>query len=128
MALMEMKELEAEFRAARKAYRVAKKGHCESRIAFTDIFPAKDRDRIKRNETAREMGQMAKLITGKLESKKVTSVVYQGRTYDTKQGIDQVLIPINEAKVRASDDTAFRISPLRQVLETWGIKRPKMQS
>ena len=30
VALMEMKELEAEFRAARKAYRVAKKGHRES--------------------------------------------------------------------------------------------------
>jgi len=75
---MEMKELEVEFRAARKAYRVAKKDHRESRIAFIDTFPANDRDRIKRNKTAREMGRMAKLITGKLESKKVTSVLYQG--------------------------------------------------
>jgi len=99
VALMEMKELEAEFQAARKVYRVAKKGHRESQIAFTDTFPAKDRDRIKQNETAREMGRMAKLITGKLESKKVSSVLYQGRTYNTKQGIDQVLLPVNEAKV-----------------------------
>jgi len=75
---MDMKELEAEFRAARKADRVAKKGHCESRIAFIDTFPAKDSDRIKRNEAAREMGRMAKLITGKLESKRVTSLLYQG--------------------------------------------------
>jgi len=115
VAPVDMKELKAEFRAARKAYRVAKKGHRESRIAFIDAFPAKDRDPIKRNEAAREMGQMAKLITGKLESKKVTSVLYQGRTYHTKQGIDQVLLPINEDKVWVSEDTAFRISPLRQV-------------
>jgi len=120
MASMEMKELEAEFRTARKAYRVAKKGHRESQIAFIDTFPAKDRDRIKQNETAREMGRMAKLITGKLESKKVTSVLYQGRTYDTRQGIDQVLLPINEAKVQASKDTAFRISPLRQIFGDMG--------
>jgi len=46
MALMEMKELEVEFRAARKAYQVAKKDHRESRIAFIDTFPAKERDRI----------------------------------------------------------------------------------
>jgi len=78
VAPMDMKELEAEFRAARKADRVAKKGHCESRIAFIDTFPAKDSDRIKRNEAAREMGRMAKLITGKLESKRVTSLLYQG--------------------------------------------------
>jgi len=117
---MEMKELEAEFRAARKAYRVAKQGHRESRIAFIDTFPAKDQDWIKQNEAAREMGRMAKLVTGKLESKKVTSVLYQGRTYETKQGIDQVLLPINEAKVWASEDTAFRISPLRQVFGDMG--------
>jgi len=66
------------------------------------------------------MGRMAKLITGKLESKKVTSVLYQGRTYETKQGIDQVLLPINEAKVWASEDIAFRISPLRQVFGDMG--------
>jgi len=63
---------------------------------------------------------MAKLITSKLESKKVTSVLYQGQTYDTKQGINQVLLPKNEAKVRASEDTAFRISPLCQVFGDTG--------
>jgi len=120
VALMDMKELKAQFRAAKKAYQVAKKGHRESRIAFIDTFPAKDRDRIKRNKVAREMGRIAKLITGKLESKKVTSVLYQGRPYNTKQGIDQVLLPINEAKVWASEDTAFRISPLRQVFGDMG--------
>jgi len=61
-----------------------------------------------------------KLITGKLESKRVTSVLYQGRTHNTKQGIDQVLLPINEAKVRALEDTAFWISPLRQVFGDMG--------
>jgi len=66
------------------------------------------------------MGRMAKLITGKLESKKVTSVLYQGRMYDTKQCIDQVLLPINEAKLWASEDTAFRIPPLCQVFGDMG--------
>jgi len=125
VALMDMKELEAEFRAARKAYRVAKKNHRESRTAFIDTFPAKDRDRIKRNEAAREMGRMAKAITGKLESKRVTSVLYQGRTYDTKHEIDRILLPINESKVWSSEDTAFRIPPLRQVLGNMGNQEAK---
>jgi len=52
-------------------------------------------------------------------------VLYQGRTYETKQGIDQVLLPINEAKVWASEDTAFRISPLRQVFGDMGNQAAK---
>jgi len=128
VALMDMKELEDKFRSAKKADRAAKKGHCESPIAFMDTFPAKDRDWIKQTEAAQEMGQMAKLITANLQSKKDTSVLYQGRTHNTKQGIDQVLIPMNEAKVWASEAPHSRSLLSVKSLETWEINRSKTRS
>ena len=115
IAQMDMTELEKQLRLARKDYKQAKVDHKQHRRSFIATFPPKIQDRIQRTEAAREQGRMARLITGKLESKKVTSVLHQGQTYDTKQGIDQVLLPINEAKVRSSEDTAFRIHPLVQV-------------
>ena len=62
---LSLEDLEAHLRAARSAYRTAKKDHEAKRETFRDSFEPKVRDRLRRHEQARKLGRVAKAINGK---------------------------------------------------------------
>jgi exonuclease III len=99
-------------RMAIKAYRAAKKEHEEHRLKHIKAMPEKERKRILRVERQRKLAQMAKSVNGKLASKSITKIEHEGREYVTKKEIEEVLLPVNESKVRASEHTPFMKSPL----------------
>ena len=115
-APMSVDDMIEQLNIQRKAYRNAKKKHKEERITFLDTLDPKDKDRLQRNEKAREKGRIAKMITGKLQSKSVTKAIVDGHEYNTKVEIEDTFKTINYAKIRASDDTAFLQEPLVSVL------------
>jgi len=82
------------------------------REAFWVTFDPKVRDRLKRHEQARNLGRMARAINGKLDSLQVKVVEHEGSLYDTKERIEDVLLPVNKAKVHSSENTDFLMSPL----------------
>jgi len=47
-----------------------------------------------------------------LDSLQVKVVEHEGSVCDTKERIEEVLLPINKAKVHSSEDTDFLTSPL----------------
>ena len=55
---------------------------------------------------------MAKSVSRKLASKSITKIEHDGDEYTTKGDIEQILLAVNEAKGRASDQTPFMLSPL----------------
>ena len=73
-APLSLEEMQALRRKAKKGYKRAKRKHKENREDFLDKLPPKIRDRLKRVEQQRELGQLAKAVTGKLESKSVTKI------------------------------------------------------
>jgi len=75
-------------------------------------FDPKGRDRLKRHEQARNLGRMARAINGKLDSLQVKVVEHDGALCNTKEQIEEVLLPVNKAKVHSSEDTDFLTSPL----------------
>ena len=83
------------------------------REEFLDKLPPKIRDRLKQVEQQRELGRLAKAITGKLESKSVTKIEHNEQEMTSKEDIEKVLLQINHEKIRASDDTPFMQEPLR---------------
>lgn len=111
---LSLEDLFAELKKARQDYQAARKNHRDERVAFLDTLSPKDRDRLKRREAARENGRIAKLINGKLESKSVTQIEINGQECTRKVAIENALKDINYKKLRASDDTAFLMHPLRQ--------------
>ena len=105
-------QMEANVREGKKAYGKAKKNHKEERVKFLDTLKPKDRDRLKRNEVARENARMTRMVTGKNESKSVTMCQVDGQEYTTKTEIEDVFKDINYAKIQASVDTPFLQEPL----------------
>jgi hypothetical protein len=55
---------------------------------------------------------MAKSVNGKLKSKSISRVEHEGQEYITQQAIEDILLPVNEAKIQASANTPFMQSPL----------------
>ena len=99
----------------KKQYKEHKTQHRELRKKFIDTFPLKDRERIKRVEHQRRLGLCAELVTGKLESKSVSHGEHRGKEYITRQGVEKVLLEVNKAKTRASDDTMFMLEPMQSI-------------
>jgi hypothetical protein len=58
------------------------------------------------------MGRSAKRITGKLESKSVTKVEWQGQEMTSCEEIEHTLLEVNRAKTRSSEHTPFLQHPL----------------
>ena len=112
MGDLSLEDLEVQLKAARSAYRKAKKDHVSKREAFRKTFEPKVRDRLTRHEQARKLGRVAKAINGKLESLQVKVIEHNGTTCDTKARIEEVLLPVNKAKVHSSESTAFLTEPL----------------
>ncbi len=109
-------------KTAIKEYRIAKKNHIKLRETFIDSFAPKDRDRIKRTEEQRRLGQVAKLVTGKLASLSVVKVVIDGAECTNKLEIDEALLKVNEDKVQSSSHTPFYTLPLQPL---FGAKNEK---
>jgi len=109
---MSLDDLEAQLRLAHSAYQKAKRDHVALQEAFWDTFDPKVRDRLKCHEQARNLGRMARAINGKLDSLQVGVVEHEGSLSDTKEWIEEVLLPVNKAKVHSSEDTDFLTSPL----------------
>ena len=63
------------------------------------------------NEQAREMGRLAKRISGKAASAAVTKVTHNGAEQTRQVDVENALCEVNYAKVRASDDTTFMMEP-----------------
>jgi len=55
---------------------------------------------------------MAQAINGKLDSLQVKVVEHEGSLCDTKEHTEEVLLPVNKAKVHSSEDIDFLTSPL----------------
>jgi len=95
---MSLDDLEAQLCLARSACRKAKKDHVALREAFWDTFDPKVRDWLKRHEQAQNLGRMAPVINGKLDSLQVKAVEHEGSLCDTKERIKEVRLPVNKAK------------------------------
>ena len=76
---MTLADMQLERDKAKQEYKTHKREHKQLRRKFLDTLTPKDRDRLKRTEQQRQLGRCAKLVTGKLESKSVTKVEYQGQ-------------------------------------------------
>jgi len=109
---MSLDNLEAQLLLARSACQKAKKDHVALCEVFWDTFNPKVRDRLKRHEQARNLGRMAQAINDKLDSLQVKAVEHEGSLCDTKERIEEVLLPVNKTKVHSSEDTDFLTSPL----------------
>ena len=81
---MSISEMEEHRKTAKEKYHEAKKQHRDLRLSFLDTLDSKTKQKLKRHEKQREMGRLAKAITGKLESKSVTKVELDGIEYTTK--------------------------------------------
>ena len=112
-APLSLEEMQALRRKAKKGYKRAKRKHKENREDFLDKLPPKIRDPLKRVEQQRELGRLAKAVTGKLESKSVTKIEHNEQEMTSKADIEKVLLQINYEKTRASDNTPFMQEPLR---------------
>ena len=124
-----MEDLNARLLQARLDYRQAKKKHKEERLSFLATFSEKDRKRLLRVEKQRELGRIAKAVTGKLGNKSVFKVEYQGKECNSQKEVETALFNVNEAKYRASDDTPFMQEPLFcQVLDTGTIQQRNSKS
>jgi len=66
---------------------------------------------------------MAQAINGKLDSLQVKVVEHEGSLCDTKERVEEVLLPVNKAKVHSSEDTDFLTSPLVEVFGYRGNKQ-----
>ncbi|MGL5934074.1 MAG: hypothetical protein ACRCZI_00475, partial [Cetobacterium sp.] len=107
---------------ARANYRKAKKQHEQHRIEHIKKMPKNIQDKILRAERQRKLGRVAKGVTGKLVSKSITKVEYEGQEYTTQEDIERILLPVNEAKIRASEQTPFMQEPL---LQEFGYREPR---
>ena len=99
-------------RQARAVYNIAKTKDHDSRLAFLDHLPPKARDRLLRTEAQRRLARASKRVTGKLGSKSVTKVEHNGQEYTTQKQIEDILLPINRAKMHACETTPFLQEPL----------------
>ena len=99
-------------RKAKAGYKRAKTKHKKHREKFLDGLPPKMRDQLKRVEQQRELGRLAKAVTGKLESKSVTKIEHNDQEMTSKEDIEAALLQINYEKMRASDNTPFMQEPL----------------
>ena len=104
---MDETELLAELKKAKKQYREAKKNHANHRLKFLETLVPKDRDRLKKTEEQRKLGRIAKMVTGKLESKSVTRLIHNGGESTVRTEIEEILRSVNKEKIRASDNTPF---------------------
>jgi len=109
---MTIDDMKKEHTAALNRYREAARRDTEARVRFMDTFSPKDKARLLRHEAQRRLARAAKQITGKLGNKSVTKVEHNGQECTTKETIEAALLPINAAKIRASDDTPFMQEPL----------------
>jgi len=109
---LSLETMDAHIQLAKESYRQAKSNHKDERIKFLDTINPKDKDRLIRTERARELGRIAKLINGKLESKSVTMCITNGQEYHAKKDIETILNTINYDKYRQCDDTPFLQEPL----------------
>ena len=109
---MTNEDMIAQLKQAEQEYSKAKKDHKNSRLKFLDTISANDIDCIKCNKAACEMGRIAKQATRRLASKSVTKVEVNGEECTSKQAMEEKLLEVNYAKIRASDDTVFMQQPL----------------
>lgn len=109
---MTKQDMEEQRREAKKEYLQAKKDNDSLRIKFLDQFPKKIQEKLKRKEEQRKMGRIAKLVTGKLESKSVLKLETEAGELTEKKDIEQCLLRVNKAKTHASDNTPFLQEPL----------------
>jgi hypothetical protein len=107
-----LQEMYARRKVAIKAYREAKKKHEDHRIEHIKAMPEKERKRMLRVEKQRKLARMAKSVNGKLSSKSITKIEYEGQEYTAQQDIERILLSVNETKTRSSENTPFMLSPL----------------
>jgi len=67
---------------------------------------------LKHHEQARNLGRMAHAINDKLDPLQVKVAEHKCTLCDTKERIEEVILPVNKAKVHSSEDTNFMTSLL----------------
>lgn len=110
--ILSLETMSDRLKAARQDYRNAKKNHKEERVTFLQTLKPKDRDRLIRVEKQRELGRAAKKVTGKLTNNSVVKVIHNGHECSDRNEVEAVLLQVNEAKIRACEDTPFLQEPL----------------
>ena len=75
-------------------------------IQASNLDP-KDKTRLLRVEEQRRLGLLAKRVLGKLGSTSVTKIEINGEECTTQKEMEETLLPVNEAKTRASEQTPF---------------------
>ena len=99
-------------RLAKAKYRTAKRNCKDERVQFLNKLPKKQREAILRREQQRDLARAAKRVTGKSASKSVTKIVIDGQECSNRQEMEARLLEVNEAKIRACEDTPFLKAPL----------------
>jgi hypothetical protein len=99
-------------RQARLEYREAKKNHEAERQSFLTKLRPKDRDRLEKAEQQRALGRLAKSISGKQGGGNVTKVIHNDIECTSRKEVEDILLRVNEAKIRACEDTPFMCEPL----------------
>ena len=100
-------------------YALAKKQHKVLRDNFLDQMDPKVRDRLKKAEHQRDLGQLARSINGTLGSKSVTHLEINGQTCTDHAEVEAKLLEVNANKIRASEDTPFLQEPLFSAFGPW---------
>jgi hypothetical protein len=114
VAEMSIDAMRTQRRAAIRTFREAKKKHETHRIDHINKMPKKIRDHLIRVEHQRRLARAAKSVMGKMADKSITKVEYEGREYTSQPEIERILLTVNEAKTRASDQTPFMQGELLQ--------------
>ena len=107
-------EMLQKLKEARTEYREIKKKDREERLKFLDTLAPKDRDRLKRDEEARQLARTSKKINGKLESSAVSMVQIEGQECTDQKKIETTLLHVNCEKIHASENTSFMQTPLKE--------------
>ncbi len=102
------------------AYKLAKKTDGESRLKFIETFPLKQQKRILRVEEQRRQARVSRSITKKTQGGTVSRILRSDMVdgtetiteCSTKEDVEAVLFPVNEAKYKQCNNSPFLQQPL----------------
>ena len=120
--VLSKEDIVARYRQAWKDYWKAKPHAQSSRESFIDTFDEPYRTRLKQNEESRRKGRKAKEVTGKMDGGSVHQCLVKDPQdptgtrrilKNTKNGLEDAIIPASKAKHRQCVKTDFMVHPLQ---------------
>ena len=88
-----------------------------ARILF-EVLGHLDSERLIRVKKQQALGRAARKLSGKLGNTAITKALYEGEECSEHWRVKTILLCVNKAKIRASDDTPFLQEPLLSAFGT----------